>query len=215
MKELIKIASAMMIIFMVIFLLMKLFGILSIDEIKYWLDEASQMSSYYLILLIVALLIIDLFIAIPTLMTIMLAGYFLGFALGALSVFTGLMLAGSIGYLLSRRYGSRLLSKIYKDQKKLDEMRYIFNKHGAATLIMCRAMPMLPEISCCLSGANRMPFLKFIFFYTLGTLPYLLIATYAGSQSSLENPEPAIFAMIGIFAILWVSWFLFYKKEWK
>jgi len=205
----------MMIIFMVIFLLMKLFGILSIDEIKYWLDEASQMSSYYLILLIVALLIIDLFIAIPTLMTIMLAGYFLGFALGALSVFTGLMLAGSIGYLLSRRYGSRLLSKIYKDQKKLDEMRYIFNKHGAATLIMCRAMPMLPEISCCLSGANHMPFLKFIFFYTLGTLPYLLIATYAGSQSSLENPEPAIFAMIGIFAILWVSWFLFYKKEWK
>ena len=213
MKELLKIVLVMMVFFMSIFLLMKVFGLFSIDDIKSWLSEVSEINHYYLILLIASLLLIDLFIAIPTLAVTILAGYFLGFALGALSVFIGLMFSGLIGYVLSRRYGSKLLLKIYKDQTKLDEMQYIFNKHGSTVLIMCRAMPMLPEISCCLSGANRMPFLKFILFYILGTVPYLLIATYAGSQSTLENPKPAILAVIGIFITLWIAWFFFYKKR--
>jgi uncharacterized membrane protein YdjX (TVP38/TMEM64 family) len=151
-------------------------------------------------------------VAVPTLTITILAGYFLGFALGALSVFVGLMLSGLGGYFISRHYGSSLLKKIYKDSNKLDEMSYIFTKHGTVLLVMCRAMPMLPEISYCLSGANRMPFLKFLLFFLIGTVPYLLIATYAGSQSSLENPTPAILAAIAISTTLWLAWFFFIQK---
>ncbi len=44
--------------------------------------------------------------------------------------------------------------------------------------------------------------------YALGTIPYALIITYAGSISSLDNPKPAILAAIGISLTLWTGWYL-------
>jgi len=212
MKELLKTAGILAIFFASTFLIIKSLGLFTIDDIELWLEKASKIDTLYVSLIVISLLFIDLFIAIPTLTTTLLAGYFLGFVGGALSVFIGFMLSGVVGYALSRRYGSALLQKIYKNPKKLHEMRNIFSEYGTTMLLICRAIPILPEVSCCLSGANKMPFSKFILFYLLGTVPYLLIATYAGSVSSLDNPKPAIFAAIGLSLVLWLSWFFFIKK---
>lgn len=212
MKELFKMALVLAAFFASTFILIKVFGLLSIDDIKSWLTLASQVNYIFVSLVVISLLFLDLFIAVPTLTITLLAGYFLGFTVGALSVFVGFMLAGLSGYAISRYYGVGLLEKIYKDKSKLDEMQSIFTKHGATVLIMCRAMPILPEVSCCLSGANKMPFFRFLFFFLVGTVPYLLIATYVGSQSTLENPKPAIFGAISISLVMWFAWFVFYKK---
>ncbi len=212
MKELLKTGLILALFFASTFIVMKLFGILSVEDVKLWLEKASKIDYLYVSFAVVLLLFLDLFIAIPTLTITILAGYFLGFALGALSVFIGFMLSGVVGYFISRYYGLKLLQKIYKDPNKLNEMHHIFTKHGAVLLIICRAVPILPEVSCCLAGANRMPFFKFLLFFLIGTIPYLLIATYAGSKSSLENPLPAILVAIAISTILWLSWFFFIRK---
>ena len=144
MKELLTTALILAIFFASTFVLIKVFGLFSIDDVKLlWLAQASEVHYLYVAFIVILLLFADLFIAVPTLTITILAGYFLGFAFGALSVFVGFMLSGLVGYTLSRRYGSSLLQKIYKDQGKLDEMQSIFTKHGPTVLIMCRAMPIL------------------------------------------------------------------------
>ena len=138
----------------------------------------------------------------------MLAGYFLGWPLGAAATITGFFLAGFTGYLVSRRYGTALLKRIYQDAEKLDAIKRAFDTSGPWVLISCRALPSLPEVSCCMAGATRMAFRKFVPLFMLGTVPYALAVTYAGSISTLERPQPAVFIAIGVSLILWGSWYL-------
>jgi len=49
-----------------------------------------------------------------------------------------------------------------------------------------------------------MPFSKFLVTWSISSVPYVLIASYAGSISSINNPKPAIYTTIGLSALLWV-----------
>src|SRR5690606_41660994 len=88
---------------------------------------------------------------------------------------------------------------------RMDE---IFARYGMTVLIICRALPMLPEVSCCMAGATRMPPARFALAYCLGSVPYALLVAGAGAASSLQNPQPAIFTAIGISLLLWGAWWL-------
>jgi len=50
-------------------------------------------------------------------------------------------------------------------------------------------------------------------FWIIGTLPYITIAAYAGSVSTLDDPRPAIFAALGLYGVMWGGWFV-YRKWW-
>jgi len=212
MKDLIKIMLTLALIFASTFIIIKLTGVITIDGIKDVLAQAQQVHPVYLMAIVVALLFSDLFIAIPTMTVSIMAGYFLGWPLGAAATISGLYLAGVTGYVISRIYGYRLLSKIYPDKQRLENIHQQFSEYGPVMLIICRAMPILPEVSCCMAGATRMSFLKFLSMYSLGTLPYALVITYAGSISSLEKPTPAIITAITVSLILWLSWFFLRRK---
>ncbi len=80
-------------------------------------------------------------------------------------------------------------------------------------ILLSRAMPILPEVTACLAGMTKMKFSRFLLAWCLSTIPYVLIVSYAGSVSSLENPKPAIYTAIGISATLWAGWYLFNKKR--
>jgi hypothetical protein len=40
-----------------------------------------------------------------------------------------------------------------------------------------------------------------------------IIAAYAGSKSTLNNPSPAIFIAIGISVVFWLSWVMFLRRS--
>lgn len=165
---------------------------------------------------IVALLLFaDLFIAVPTLTITILSGYFLGYSYGALAALTGILLAGVCGYALSHYYGNAILRFLLKDESKRNEAISAFQKHGFVMILLSRAMPILPEASACLSGMTRMPFSKFLFAWLISSVPYILIAAYAGSISSLDNPKPAIFTAISITAFFWIAWFIYHRLNKK
>lgn len=212
MKDLLKAMFVLAALFASTFIVIKSTGLITLDDIQYWLEEAQKIHPAYLALVVVTLLFLDLFIAIPTMTVAILAGYFLGWPMGAAAAITGFFLAGSIGYALSRRYGWTLLHKIYKERDRLDEMHRIFSAYGPFMLIICRAMPILPEVSCCMAGATRMRFALFISMYALGTIPYALVVTYAGSISSVEQPAPAIITAILLSSGLWLMWYLLAKR---
>ena len=212
MKQLIITALSLALLFASTFLIIKMSGVLSIEDIRAFLTKAHETAPVYVAATIIALLAVDLFIAIPTLTVTLLAGYFLGFALGFLAAATGLLTAGTLGYGITYVFGPGLLRRINPDEAKQAEMEAIFAKYGSIVLIICRALPILPEVSCCLAGATRMRFLKFITAFMMGTLPYAMVATYAGSRSSIEDPTPAIFAAIGLSVLFFGAWYVLLRK---
>lgn len=208
MKELLKVMLLLALVFAAIFVLMKLTGVLGLDEIEAWVSTTQQDSPEYLALLVVVLLFADLVFAIPTMTVSLLAGYFLGWPLGAVATMGGFFLAGISGYLVSRRYGHWLLRRIYSDRGKLTVLQQAFEQHGPWMLLCCRALPILPEVCCCMAGATRMAFPRFAVWYGLGSAPYALITTYAGSVSTLGNPMPAIMTAILLSLSLWGIWYV-------
>ena len=208
MKDLIKIMLVLAALFASTFIILKLSGLLTLDDIEAMLNAAQAIHPLYLASVVILLLFADLFIAVPTMTVSIMAGFFLGWPLGAAAAVTGLLLAGVSGYVISRIYGNRLLQRIYKDEARLAEIDDTFSRYGPVVLIVCRAMPILPEVSCCLAGATRMPFAKFITMFSLGTIPYALITTYAGSVSTVDRPTPAIITAIVLSLLLWGGWLL-------
>ncbi|MCU7844874.1 MAG: VTT domain-containing protein [Candidatus Thiodiazotropha sp. (ex Monitilora ramsayi)] len=213
MKPLIKLFLIIAACFAVTFLVIKLSGILTIEQIESWLKMAREASPIYVGSIVALLLFADLFIAIPTLTVTILSGYFLGHAYGAVAALGGTMLAGICGYLLSRFYGEAILGFLLRDEEKRNEAIHTFQRHGFAMILLSRAMPILPETAACLSGMTRMPFYRFLAAWSVSTVPYVLIASYAGSVSSINNPKPAIFTAIGISTLLWLAWFIYHRRH--
>lgn len=213
MKQLITIALVLAAIFASTFIVIKLTGVLTVDDVKAALTTASEINPVYVSLVVIILLFSDLFIAIPNLTVCIFSGYFLGAVTGGISAMLGMLLAGVVGYFICWYYGPNLLLKIYKDPGKLQEMKEIFSEHGVMVLLTCRALPILPEVCSCLAGATRMPFWRFFLYYSISTIPYAFIAAYAGSKSTLNNPSPAIYTMIGISVVLWFSWLFFLRRN--
>jgi len=176
---------------------------------------AHSVSPTVISLLVVTLLFADLFVAVPTLTIMLLAGFFLGPMVGAVSAIGGLSLAGFCGYFMSDRYGDKVLRKIVRDDKDRADAMESFQRHGTTTILLSRAVPILPEVSACMAGLTKMRLRRFAVAWLASTIPYAMIATYAGSMSSVSNPQPAIYTAIGLTVTLWLAWFIFcqYKQK--
>ncbi|UAA37661.1 VTT domain-containing protein [Paraneptunicella aestuarii] len=213
MTSLIKLILTLALIFISIFLLLNTTGIVTLDKIKVWLSVAQNISPVYVVALVVGLLIVDLIISVPTLALTILSGFFLGAAMGASAAIAGLLLSGSLGYWLSYHYGERYLGWVLKHPEARQEATQSFEKHGTTMIFLSRAVPMLPEISACMAGVTRMPYRKFIAAWLVGCVPYCIIASYAGSISTIENPTPAIIGAVALMTSLWLGWLYFKKRQ--
>ena len=195
------------------FILVQATGLITIDKINFWFNEIKLLPAYYIGGIIIFLMFIDLVISIPTLAIIMLAGFFLGTFLGALFTIIGLMIAGCCGYILGYKYGEVILVLLLRNVQERNEFKASFKKHGYVTILLSRALPVLPEISTCIAGMTKMPFSKFILAWFISITPYSLIAAYAGAASSPRSPEPAIIAWSLLTSTLWISWYFFKKTK--
>ena len=79
MKPLIKVMLTLGAIFALTFILGRVLGILTVDNVKHWLELALSVDPLWVAGTIVLLLFLDLFVAVPTLTITILAGFFLGF----------------------------------------------------------------------------------------------------------------------------------------
>lgn len=211
MKPLLRIILVLAVIFASTFVIIRLSGVLTEDDIKAWLEAATNINPWYVASAVVFILAIDILIAVPTLTTCILSGYFLGFIWGGLTASAGLLAAGLIGYWMSRLLGERILKIIIRSEEKRDEAKTTFGQYGLAMIMLSRSSPIFSEVCACMAGMTRMRFTRFLLAWSVNSVPYALIAAYSGSISSFENPKPAIYTMIGLYMVLWLFWFL-YKR---
>lgn len=213
MKDLIKTALVIATCFAATFGILVATGLLQRDDVVHWLEQARQIDAWIVALIVIGLLVADLFIAVPTMTVTLLAGYFLGPVFGALAAATGMITAGALGYVISNRFGRSVLRRIITDEGRLHEMEQVFSRYGLTVLMICRAMPILPEVSCCLAGITRMRFVTFGFGYLVGTLPYVVVCTWLGAQSSASDPMPAIWGAAVVSTVMWSCWFLLIRHH--
>ena len=215
MRALIKVMIVLGLVFTTTFILGRVFGLLTVDHVRHWLEIAQNTNPIWVAAAIIILLFVDIFIAVPTLALTIMAGYFLGFPLGAVTAFTGMACAAATGYGLSRIWGQAALSKIIRDESQRHKMATAFETSGPVMIVFARAVPMLPEVTACMAGVTRMPVLRYSLLFVASTLPYALLAAYAGSISSADSPQPAIYAALVLYAILWTGWYIFNRRTQK
>lgn len=213
MKPLIKVMLILGSIFALTFVLGRILGILTVENVKQWLELAASVDPLWLACTIVFLLFLDLFVAVPTLTITILAGFFLGFPTGAAAAFIGMSAAAFTGYGISRLWGERPISLLVRNPADRQEMSETFLRDGPMMILLSRAAPIVPEVTACMAGATKMSLGVYFIFFSLSTIPYVLIASYAGSVSSVESPQPAIYAILFLYGILWTGWYFFRRKS--
>lgn len=206
MKELFKVMIVLALMFASTALVIKASGVVTEESVLAFVENARSIHPVYLIGAVVLILLIDLWIAVPTMTTILLAGYVLGPLLGGIAAALGLMVLGVTGYGMGWRIGRPLLLRLYKNPAKLQEIEDAFRRNAVLTLMACQALPILPELSCTMAGVSRMPFLRFVAAYAVGVVPFAFVVAWAGSKSTLSDPTPAIYTAIGVSIALLLAW---------
>ena len=213
MKSLIKVMLILAAIFATTFILGRVIGILTVENVRNWLEFVQTIHPAWVAALVIALLFIDLFVAVPTLTITILAGFFLGFSKGFIAGLVGMSLAAFCGYAIARRFGDRAISLIVKDDAERVALKEAFQNSGPAMIMLSRGAPIVPEVTACMAGATRMPFGLYMLFFLLSTVPYVGVAAYAGSISSVESPHPAIFAVIFLYGVMRTGWFIISRPQ--
>jgi uncharacterized membrane protein YdjX (TVP38/TMEM64 family) len=131
-----------------------------------------------------------------------------GAAFGVLwgSIFS---LVGSIGgewlgFELVRRYGLAASRRLVGDDD-LTRMRAIMAKHGAAAVLVTRALPVVMETMSVVAGLSTMPRRSFLLASLAGTLPVAVVYAYAGAVSrDVSSLVPAIVILLAVAGAAWV-----------
>ncbi|MEY3623944.1 MAG: hypothetical protein RLZZ407_1503 [Pseudomonadota bacterium] len=213
MKDLIKIAVILALAFASTFLIIKSTGLITEESVSAFLQQAKSINPWWLAVFVIGLLLVDLLIAVPTMTTILFAGFLMGPIYGGLASAAGLMLLGVTGYGMGYRIGRPVLLRLFKDEKRLPDIEAAFARNDLLLLFVCQAMPILPELSCTLAGIARTRLPRFLFGYAVGVVPFAFIVAYAGSISTLSNPSPAIYTAIGVSVILLLFWTLLKRRS--
>ena len=138
-------------------------------------------------LAVVALLLADIALPIPSSFVLATTGFLLGPAWGTAVCFIGLSCASAAGYALGRWAGEPVCLRIV-GRAELNRFAALSQRHGDALLVAMRALPVLAEATTLLAGVARMPVLRFAALVSIGNA--VVAALYAGigalsaSQSS-------------------------------
>ncbi len=128
--------------------------------IEAWL---AQPGSRYVVFGFIALLLAsDLLLPIPSSLLSAGAVAALGPVLGGAAIWLGMSAGAILGHAIGRS-GGTAVARRFVGGPELDRAARLHARFGAATLVVCRGVPVLAEASTLLAGALSMPFGSFVF----------------------------------------------------
>jgi uncharacterized membrane protein YdjX (TVP38/TMEM64 family) len=153
---------------------------------------------------IVALLAADLFLPIPSSVIMVLSGAAFGVVWGGLLSLVGSIGGEWLGFELVRRYGRRASAKMVGDDE-LARLSRVFTRHGAAAVVVTRALPVAMETMSVVAGLSAMRRSTFLLASLLGTAPIVFVYAYAGAVSrQVGSLLPAIVMLVAVAGCGWV-----------
>jgi len=165
-----------------------------------WIASAGTGSAAVLISLLAA----DLFLPIPSSLVMVLSGAAFGVVGGSALSLVGSVGGEWLGFELVRRYGIGVSRRIVGDEE-LARMRDVMARHGAAAVVVTRALPVVMETMSVVSGLSDMSRWTFLKASLLGTVPVVVIYAYAGAVSRATNSiVPAVVMLVAVAGTAWV-----------
>lgn len=132
----------------------------------------------------------------------------------------GAIVGDSLGYLIGRRGGRRLLERrgrwIGVTPEKLAKADRYFARHGAKTVFFGRFIALLRILAGPLAGASQMPYRRFLAANAAGALTW---ATIMGTLAFFfGKPVAAVLSSLGVWALVGIAASLlarFAFKRWR
>ena len=153
---------------------------------------------------VVTLLAADLFLPIPSSLIMVLSGAVFGVLWGSLFSLVGSIGGEWLGFELVRRYGRRASSKMVGDDE-LERLGRVFERHGAAVVVVTRALPVVMETMSVVAGLSKMNRGSFLVASLLGTAPIVVVYAYAGAVSRQTGSlVPAVIMLIAVAGLGWI-----------
>lgn len=148
-------------------------------------------------LAVVALLVADLALPIPSSLVMTLAGRFLGTWGGFACNLIGSLGAALLGYGLCRKFGRGAFARLF-GAEDTGQAEALFRTFGPWAIALSRPVPMLTEIVSCLAGLTAMALCPFVALTLLGTVPISLAYAWLGhaAEGSLGLQWPLLIAFI-------------------
>ena len=168
--------------------------------IESWMGRAGPGSAVIMISLLAA----DLFLPIPSSLIMVLSGAAFGVLWGSLFSLVGSIGGEWLGFELVRRYGRRASSKMVGDDE-LERLSRVFARHGAAVVVVTRALPVVMETMSVVAGLSKMKRTTFLIASLLGTAPIVVVYAYAGAISRQTGSlVPALIMLIAVAGLGWI-----------
>ena len=165
-----------------------------------WIASAGTGSAAIL----VGLLAMDLFLPIPSSLVMVLSGAAFGVVGGSALSLVGSIGGEWLGFELVRRYGTSASRRIVGDEE-LARMRQAMARHGAAAVVVTRALPVVMETMSVVAGLSNMTRWTFLSASLLGTVPVVIVYAYAGAVSrEMSSIVPGVVMLIAVAGAAWV-----------
>lgn len=161
-----------------------------------WIATPSPISA----LAIVALLVLDLFIPVPSSLVMVSSGAVFGAVWGALLSIVGSMGGAVLGFELARRYGRGAAARLV-GERQLDRMRLVVDRYGVAAVLATRGVPVAMEAMSVVAGLSRMRRPRFLLASLAGTVPFAVVYGYAGAVSERAGSLAPGLMVVGALAV--------------
>jgi uncharacterized membrane protein YdjX (TVP38/TMEM64 family) len=150
------------------------------------------------------LLVVDLFLPIPSTVVMSALGWLYGPVTGGIVASAGLVLSAQLAYQLSLRFG-RPIAVHLAGEESLGTAAHWFSKTGGACVAVSRCLPVLSEAIACLAGLSRFPQRAFFVATLAGALPAGFVFAFIG-QLGHQNSTAATALSAIIPILLWLTY---------
>lgn len=147
-----------------------------------------------LAVVVAALLASDVLLPVPSSLVSSFAGHLLGFGIGLLAVWSGMMLGCLVGYWIGAFGGAPLVRKLVGEHE-LARAQGLAARYGSYGLVVARAVPVLAEASVVFAGVARFRFDRFLLATGLSNLG--IAAAYAAIGAYSYDVNSFLWAFAG------------------
>ena len=168
----------------------------------------SQDNSFYISLVVIIALTLDVFLPGPNGLTNTLAGVALGWSLASLVVWIGLTLGAIFGYLVGRIAARPLAIKMV-GELDFSNAEKAAERIDIEGLILARPVPAFAELSTLAAGLTKMPFKKFMIVIALSNIGVAVI--FSGLGAAALSAQSSLIGFVGA-AILPAVLYWIYKR---
>jgi 3-dehydroquinate synthase len=172
-----------------------------------WIDGrlAASLSPATIAALIVAALVADILLPIPSSLVGVAAGAVLGFWGGAGAIWLGLTLGGLFGYALGAG-ADRTGLRRFVGEEDFARAHRLADRFGVGTVIVLRAVPVLAETTVLAAGMVRMPLRPFLISLAMANAGVALVYGWLGAQAAVW--DSFVLAVAAGIAVPGAGWLL-------